>query len=126
MSQALIKNGYKQAKQLLFLQFVLVLVVASLGLFKELKVAVALLSGGLGVVIANLYFTSKVFSEAGAQASQRVLRAFYLGEAVKFVILAGLVALAYMLMPGYEKFVLVGYITALLTQWLAPFLIKTQ
>ncbi len=126
MSHALIKNGFKQAKQLLLLQFVLVLIVASLGLLKEFKIAVALLSGGITVIIANLYFVIKTFSHAGAQASKQVLRAFYMGEAVKIIILAGLIAIAFKLLPGFEVYVLVGYVVALLTQWLAPVIIKTE
>ncbi len=126
MSHALIKNGFKQAKSLLLIQFLLVLLVSFLGLFKEFKVAIALLSGGIGVVVANLYFVNKAFSFSGAQASKHVVRAFYLGEAVKIFILAALVAIAFYLLPGYEAFVLVGYVVALLSQWLAPIFVKTH
>ncbi len=126
MSHALIKNGFKQAKFLLLTQLLLVLIVAGLGLLKEIQVAIALLSGGMVVIFANTYFVVKAFSQSGAQASQQVLRAFYIGEAVKIMILAGFIAIAFKLLPGFELYVLVGYIVALLTQWLAPVMIKTN
>jgi ATP synthase protein I len=126
MSHALIKKGFKQAKQLLLFQLVLVLIVAGLGLLKEFQVAVSLLSGGMVVIFANTYFVIKAFSHSGAQASKQVLRAFYVGEAVKIMILAGSIAIAFKLLPGFELYVLVGYVVALLTQWLAPIIIKAE
>jgi len=126
MSQSLVKQGHQQAKKLLLIQMVLIILVASLGLFKEFKVAISLLSGGIAVFLSNLYFVYKVFSKSGAQANKQVLRAFYLGETVKIVISVSLIAIAFSLLPGTEMFVLVGYILALLFQWLAPVIVKTH
>jgi len=125
MSQALIQRGYQQAKKLLFIQAFLILVVASFGLLKELMVAVALLSGGAAVFIANSFFVYKAFSKSGAQQSKQVVRAFYFGETVKIILSASMIVLAFLLLPGYEVYVLVGYVAALLGQWLAPVIIKT-
>ncbi|MGX5175575.1 ATP synthase subunit I [Aliikangiella sp. IMCC44653] len=126
MSQALVARGFKQAKKLLFIQLILTLVVASLGLLQEFKVAVALLSGGIAVFLANLFFVYKAFSKSGAQKSKQVVRAFYVGEAVKIVLLAGLLVLSFLLLPSFELYVLVGYVAALLFQWLAPVIVKTH
>jgi ATP synthase protein I len=104
---------------------ILVLVVA-VGLFKEFKVAVALLSGGMAVYIANLYFVYKAFSKSGAQANKQVVRAFYFGETVKIIISVSLVAIAFKLLTGLEIYVLTGYMIVLLSQWLAPAIIKTS
>jgi len=125
MSQALIKNGYQQAKKLLIIQVALVLLVASLGLLKEFKVAIALLSGGLAVFLANCFFVYKAFSKSGAQANKKVVRAFYFGETVKIILAVGLISLAFWQLPGFEIYVLTGYVAALLSQWLAPVIIKT-
>jgi len=126
MSHALVKNGYQQAKRLLMIQLVLVILVAAIGLLKDFQISIALLSGGIVVLLSNLYFVRKAFSHAGAQETKQVLRAFYLGEAVKIMMLAGLIAIAFKLLPGFEIYVLVGYVIALLTQLLAPVIIKTE
>jgi ATP synthase protein I len=126
MSHALVKRGYQQAKQLLLIQALLLLAIAGLGLIKDLSVAIALLSGEMSVFLANLYFVYKVFSKSGAQASKQVVRAFYLAETVKIMISVGLLITAFIWLPGKELFVLVGYIAALLTQWLTPAIVKTH
>jgi ATP synthase protein I len=126
MSQALIKRGFQQAKRLMLIQAILIVVIASLGLLKNYQVAIALLSGGMAVYLANLYFVFKVFSKSGAQASKQVVRAFYLGETLKIIISVSLLVIAFILLPGFEMFVLVGYISALLLQWLTPVIVKTH
>lgn len=126
MSHALIKRGYQQAKKLLLLQAVLILLIASLGLFKEFQVAIALLSGGIAVFVSNCFFVYKAFSKSGAQANKQVIRAFYFGETVKIILSAGLIVASFLLLPGFEVYVLAGYVAALLCQWLAPVIIKTH
>jgi len=126
MSQALIKRGYQQAKKLLFIQAVLLIVLASFGLFKEFKVTIALLSGGMSVFLANCYFVYKAFSMSGALQSKKVLSAFYFGETVKIILSAGLLIVGFLFLPGFEIYVLVGYVAALLGQWLTPVIVKTH
>ena len=126
MSQSLVKRGHQQAKKLLLIQALILVIVASLGLFKEFMVAIALLSGGIAVFIANFYFVYKAFSKSGAQQSKKVVGAFYFGETAKIVISASLLVVGFMLLPGFELYVLVGYIAALLTHWLAPVIVKTH
>ena len=126
MKQALIKRGYQQAKKLLLIQAILLVVIASFGLLKEFKVAIALLSGGLAVYLANCYFVYKAFSKSGAQQSKKVLSAFYFGETVKIILSAGLLVAGFLFLPGFEIYVLVGYVAALLGQWLTPVIVKTH
>ena len=126
MGQSLVKRGHQQAKKLLLIQVLILVLVASLGLFKELMIAIALLSGGIAVFIANFYFVYKAFSKSGASQSKNVVGAFYFGETVKIVLSAGLLVLGFILLPGFELYVLVGYVAALLTQWLAPVIVKTH
>ena len=126
MSQALVKNGYQQAKKLLLIQAILILLVASLGLIKEFKVAIALLSGGMAVFLANCFFVYKAFSKSGAQANKQVVGAFYVGETIKIFLAVGFISLAFWQLPGFEIYALTGYVAALLSQWLAPFIIKTH
>jgi ATP synthase protein I len=126
VSQSLVKHGHQQAKKLLLIQALILVVVASLGLFKDFMVAIALLSGGIAVFIANFYFVYKAFSKSGAQQSKKVVGAFYFGETVKIVLSAGLLVVGFTLLPGFELYVLVGYVAALLSQWLAPVIVKTH
>jgi ATP synthase protein I len=126
VSQSLVKRGHQQAKKLLQIQALILVIVACLGLFKEFMVAIALLSGGIAVFIANFYFVYKAFSKSGAQQSKKVVGAFYFGETVKIVLSAGLLVAGFMLLPGFELYVLVGYVAALLSQWLAPVIVKTH
>lgn len=126
MSRTLVKQGFEQAKQLLFIQFLVLVLIASLGLFKEFKAMVALLSGGMSVVVANGYFIFKVFAKSGAQVNKQVVKAFYLGEGIKITISLSLLVLAFTLQTGSEMLVLLGYVASLLLQWLAPVVIKTD
>jgi len=125
MGHPLIRRGYQQAKKLLLIQAVILVAIATTGLFIEFKIAMALLSGGMAVFIANSFFVYMAFSRSGAQANKKVVSAFYLGETVKIILSAGLIIAAFLLLPGFEVFVLVGYVAALLSQWLAPVIIKT-
>ena len=126
MKQALIKRGYSQARKLLLIQAILIIAMASFGLLKEFKVAIALLSGGMAVFIANSYFAYKAFSKSGAQQTKKVVGAFYFGETVKIILSAGLLITGFVFLPGFEIYVLVGYVAALLGQWLTPVIVKTH
>ncbi len=126
MSHVLIKHGYQQAKKLLLIQLLLIVVISFFALFKEFEIAIALLSGGIAVLLGNSYFVYKAFSKTGAQQNKKVVGAFYIGESVKIVISITLLAIAFTVLAGFEIYVLVGYIAALLSQWLAPIIVKTH
>jgi len=126
MRQALVKRGYQQAKKLLMIQMILIIIVASFGLMNEFRVTIALLSGGIAVFLANSYFVYKAFSKSGAQQIKSVVGAFYFGETVKIILSAGLLIAGFVFFPGYEIYVLVGYVAALLGQWLTPVIVKTH
>ena len=126
MSQDLVKRGFSQARMLLVIQALVIFLIACLGLLKNFQTVLALLSGGMSVLLANGYFVYKVFARSGAQANKQVVAAFYVGESIKIVISLSLLVLAYLLQPGSELFVLVGYVASLLLQWLAPVFVKTH
>jgi len=126
MGQALIKRGVQQAKKLLYIQLIWIVFVASFGLLIGFKIAAALLSGGMAVFLANSYFVYKAFSRSGAQQNKKVVGAFYLGEVVKVILSTTLLVVGFILLPSFEIYVLVGYIAALLSQWLAPVIVKTH
>jgi ATP synthase protein I len=126
MSQVLVKKGFEQAKRYLRVQAIIIVSVSLVALFKDFQITIALLSGGMAVFLANLYFVFKVFSQSGAQANKQVVSAFYLGESVKIIISIGLLVLAFIQLPGKEVYVLSGYILAYLLQWMAPIIVKSH
>jgi len=126
MNQTIIKQGYRQAKKLLAIQTLVISCFACIGLLKDFQTALAFLSGGVSVLLANGYFVYKVFAKSGAQANKQVVSAFYLGESIKIAISLSLLVFAYLVQPGSELFVLVGFIASLLLQWLAPIFVKTH
>jgi len=56
--------------------------------------ALSVFSGGMVVLIPNVFFALKAFRYAGARSSKKVLDAFYSGEKMKIVLTAILLALA--------------------------------
>lgn len=126
MSQSMVKSGFQQAKKLLVIQFAAAVLVALFGLFIEFWVAVALLSGGVAVFIGNSYFVYKAFSKSGANANKQVVKAFYLGETLKIVISISLLVIGFVSLVGNEIYVLMGYVMALLLQWITPAIVKTH
>lgn len=52
--------------------------------------ALNLLAGGMAVVLPNALFARLAFRHAGARQAQQIVRSFYLGEALKLVLTAGL------------------------------------
>ncbi|MGB0495320.1 MAG: ATP synthase subunit I [Kangiellaceae bacterium] len=126
MSHFLVKQGFEQAKKYLIIQAIIIVLVSITALLKDFQIAIALLSGGIAVFVANLYFVLKVFSKSGAQANKEVVRAFYMGEATKIVISLSLLVLAFKVLSGNEEYVLMGYVLAYLLQWIAPSIVKTH
>jgi len=126
MSQTIIKRGYSQAKKLLAIQTIIIVLVACLGLLKDFQTTLALLSGGVSVLLANWYFVYKVFAKSGAQANKQVVSAFYVGESIKITISLSLLVISFITLAGSEMYVLIGYIVSLILQWLAPVIVKTN
>ncbi len=126
MSQTLIKRGYSQAKKLLAIQAIVILFVACLGLLRDFQTVLALLSGGISVLLANGYFVYKVFAKSGAQANKQVVSAFYVGESIKIAISLSLLVISFIVLAGSEVYVLLGYIVSLILQWLTPAIVKTN
>jgi ATP synthase protein I len=78
----------------------------------------AALVGGLINVVASLYFALQVFS-GGVRPAQSVLRSFYIGEVVKFLITAALFGVAVALWRLDVLPLLAGFGLTLVVYWLA-------
>lgn len=57
--------------------------------------AYSFLLGALISILPGVYFARKVFSHMGARSTGRIVRSFYVGEAVKLGMMAGGFALAF-------------------------------
>jgi len=65
--------------------------------------AVAALAGGWIATLSNLYFAVQAFRFSGARASRDMVRAFYRGEAGKFVIVMLSFIAAFRLLDGIRE-----------------------
>lgn len=84
----------------------------------------AFVGGGIATV-ANLYFAVQAFRFSGARASREMVRAFYRGEAGKFVIVMVLFVAAFRLLDGIREMALylfLGFFLVYGLAWVAPLL----
>ncbi|MEC8813178.1 MAG: ATP synthase subunit I [Ketobacter sp.] len=89
--------------------------------------ALAALVGGWIAVLANLYFAIQAFRFSGARASQNMVRAFYRGEAGKFVIVMLLFIAAFKLLPGVREsaaYLFSAFFVVYGVAWLAPLFLR--
>ena len=82
------------------------------------------LAGGLIAVLPNFVFATLAFSHAGAQASGKVVRSFFLGEAVKLLLTIVLFAIAFGMLKTPFMPLFSCYLLALLIPWTAPLYFK--
>lgn len=85
--------------------------------------ALATLIGGGIATTGNLYFAVQAFRYSGARASRDMVRAFYRGEAGKFVIVMVLFITAFRLVDGIREtapFMLCGFFLVYALAWIAP------
>lgn len=114
----------KSALKVVLAQLLITLVSATLTTFYSFAAAKAVLAGGLISVIANGYFTLKMFSHSGASAAKVIVQDFYMGEAGKIAITALGFILVLKWFPALPvAFVMVGFIGSLAVHWAAPWLI---
>lgn len=105
-------------RAVLLLQLVGCLLLSVLGLFVGKIAAWSVLAGGLICVIPNAYFAWRAFRYRGARAAREILRSFYQGEAVKFVLTAVLFALVFVwLKPLSPLALFVGFIGTQIFGW---------
>lgn len=82
--------------------------------------AYSLLLGGMICAVPNAYFTVKAFRYRGARAAQKIVRAFYLGEAVKILLMCAGFALTFVYVePLSSGALFAGFILIYLTGLLA-------
>ena len=82
--------------------------------------AYSLLLGGMICAVPNAYFSFKAFRYRGARAAQKIVRAFYLGEAIKILLMGAGFALAFIYVePLSSRALFAGFIVVYLVGLLA-------
>ncbi len=102
--------------------------VLSLIIFTQFDGNAAILTlWGAGIAtIAQGYFTLQAFRYSGARAGPKMVRAFYRGEAGKFVIVIVLMLITFTVVQEARdnaKFLFIGFFGAQSANWLAPWLL---
>jgi len=108
-------------KALLLGQLGGVLLVAGIASVFGLVSGYSALLGGLICLIPNVYFAFRAFKYRGARAARHIVRSFYLGEAVKLGLTAGLFTLVFVgVKPLAPLALFIGYLSVQLVGWLVP------
>lgn len=109
-----------QAYQLVLLQLAGVVVLSLLALMLRGTLSCfSVLAGGMAYGLPNLVFVWRVFRFAGAQQMAKFLTAFFFGEAIKLVLSAILFLLIVKYLPVSLLSVLIGFIGAIISFWIA-------
>jgi ATP synthase protein I len=126
MSQSLARKGRMQAYKMVLVQLVISFILFLIGLMISGTVSLSLGVGSLIVVVVNFIFATIVFRKAGAQAALDIKKALNLGESLKLMLAAALMAFAFIVLPVEGAPLLIGYSIIVLSQWFAPLIIKSD
>jgi ATP synthase protein I len=81
--------------------------------------AYSALTGTLCGAMPNFFFALKMFSVAVETPPDRLLRVIYVGETLKIVFAASMLAAAMVLLDVSVGYLLVGYVGTVVVQWFA-------
>lgn len=110
----------KTAYKIIAAQILLTLAVAGLLLaVGTAKLAYSALAGGLISVVSGFYLAAKLFSFDQGVAPERILRAFFVGEAVKVAITVVMFTVIIVALDTEILIVVLTYIATLLVYWFA-------
>lgn len=131
MANAINQKQRQAAYRALLLQCVVAVIIVVLARLQGKDFANAVLVGATISLVANAYFTFKVFRYAGIHQSQQMVRSFYAGEAGKFVITLVLFAVAFKLMATLKEAqnafaLLIAFFIVYASAWFGPLLERTK
>ncbi|GAA0208216.1 hypothetical protein GCM10009123_14620 [Kangiella japonica] len=115
-----------QAYKMVLVQLIISFILFLIGLMISGTVSLSLGVGSLIVVVVNFIFATIVFRKAGAQAALDIKKALNLGESLKLMLAAALMAFAFIVLPVEGAPLLIGYSIIVLSQWFAPLIIKSD
>ena len=125
MANSLVKRTRRVAFRVVKIQLAALVVAAVFAGFIDRTTSLSVFVGGMICVIPASYFAFKAFSVVGAIQAQQVVKAFYLGEAVKLLLTVALFVVAFKWLPIAAPPLLIGYFITLCANWLATGLLKT-
>lgn len=121
MVAVLTKPGRELAKRLLLIQVgVVTLVAVGMTVVVNAEWGISALIGGGSFVIANAVFALCAFLFGGARAAKKVAASFYMGAALKLLITATLISLAYMYIQVEVVPLNLTFLLAVLSNLMAP------
>lgn len=112
------------AYKLVGLQALVTLLVSLSFSFGGLQNSISALLGGLASVLPSLYYARRLFVTTQARQVKRIVRAFFLGELTKLLLIAVLVVLFIQLFPVKILPFMVGFVAAQCGFWLAPWVMR--
>jgi ATP synthase protein I len=98
-------------------------------LFGWLKGGVAAFSsfiGGVACVVPHTVLALKTFKHRGALNAKKIVRAFYGGEAIKFLLSIVIFTAVFKLFSAAPAVFFISFIVLQTSSWLAPLMIKTK
>lgn len=108
------------AFKLIAIQAAIVTILSLAFLFISCKDAYSVFLGGFSCVLPSIYFAHKLFAYIGARMAKQAIRAFYLGELIKLLMVAILSVLIFKFIPINPFVYLIGFILAQMAFWIAP------
>ena len=120
MTNALTQKVQHQAYKLVVWQLIGILILALAGLIIKGPISgFSILMGGLAYGLPNLIFVWRVFRYTRADEMVKFMAAFFIGEMLKLFISAILFLLIVKYLPVSLLSVLVGFIGAIISFWIA-------
>ena len=108
------------AFKLIAIQAAIVTILSLAFLLISFKNAYSFFLGGFSCVLPSIYFARKLFAYIGARMAKQAIRAFYLGELIKLLMVAILSILILNFIPINPFVYFTGFILAQVAFWLAP------
>ncbi|HEX4975014.1 MAG TPA: ATP synthase subunit I [Pseudomonadales bacterium] len=131
MANAINQKQRQAAYRTLLLQCLVAVIIVVIAHLRGENFANAVLVGATISLVANAYFTFKVFRYAGIRQSQQMVKSFYAGEAGKFVIILVSFAVAFKLMATLRETqnafaLLMAFSIVYVSAWLGPLLLPAK
>src|SRR5262249_39249912 len=117
----------KEAYRIIYWQLILIMGLALvLFLLQGIQSGFSALLGGMAYWLPTLLFVWRVFAKTTAKAAKQFLLLFVAGEGVKLLLSAILFVLIVKYLPIHVLSVLIGFVGAVVSFWIASMLLLTK
>jgi len=94
-------------------------IAAAVWIFAEPRAAYSALIGGMAGALPSLYLAARMFRRNAGVSAPRILKAIYLGEAIKFTLTVALFVIAMRLLDVNVLIMFGAYLATVLVNWFA-------